>query len=252
MSRIGARKMADIPADVLLKLNHGEIETLSMVEGLAVDLAVLLSKTIPEVDAKHLKAVENAKKEGWTVRTRLISSLLHKQFGRSIVPKLMTHPSDQVRGWAAGVIALSPGLTLKARLEHIKPLANDKHFGVRETAWLLLRDAIAEDIEKSIEHLKSWVNESTYLRRFAVEATRPCGVWCKHIKLLKSKPELGLPLLEPLKADPERYVQNSVANWLNDAAKSKPEWVKNLCKEWQSQSNSPSTLYIVKRAQRNL
>ena len=52
---------------------------------------------------------------------------------------LMRHPSDTVRGWAAYQIAILPDLSLAERLNLIKPLADDSHFGVREWAWLSLR-----------------------------------------------------------------------------------------------------------------
>jgi 3-methyladenine DNA glycosylase AlkC len=89
------------------------------------------------------------------------------------------------------------------------------------------------------------------VRRFASEVTRPCGVWCAHITRLRENPGIGLPLLEPLRADPSRYVQNSVGNWLNDAARSRPAWVREICAAWREPGPCAATAWIVKRALRN-
>jgi len=77
-------------------------------------------------------------------------------------------------------------------------------------------------------------------------------VWCAQFEAFKAEPWRALPLLEPLRADPSRYVQNSVANWLNDASKTQAQWVAQLCKRWAAESAAPQTTYIVRRALRTL
>jgi 3-methyladenine DNA glycosylase AlkC len=70
--------------------------------------------------------------------------------------------------------------------------------------------------------------------------------------VLKKEPWRGLPLLQALRADPSRYVQNSVANWLNDAAKTQPDWVRGVCAQWSGGTVPPATAYILRRAQRSI
>ena len=73
-----------------------------------------------------------------------------------------------------------------------------------------------------------------------------------HIAALKDQPELGLPILQPLMSDPSKYVKDSVGNWLNDASKSKPDWVRALIDKWLAKSDTSDTAYIAKRGLRSL
>jgi 3-methyladenine DNA glycosylase AlkC len=179
--------------------------------------------------------------------------VLLDDLGAAGIDRCRAHGSDTVCGWACFMIGAQPGLNLSARLAAIRPLADDAHFGVREWAWMAVRPHLAQELDVSIGHLTAWTaSPSERLRRFASEALRPRGVWCAHIAALKRQPEQALPILLPLRADPSVYVQDSVANWLNDAAKDQAAWVRGLCAQWLQAEPTDATRRICQRALRNL
>jgi 3-methyladenine DNA glycosylase AlkC len=47
-------------------------------------------------------------------------------------------------------------------------------------------------------------------------------------------------------------VQNSVANWLNDAGKSQPAWLRDLADKWAAESPTTHTQYILRRGLRSV
>lgn len=250
-TRKGYVRRSDIPDDVLAALNRGEIESRTLAEGLAIDFRTLMAHTLPDLPEEHHASIESS--IGILRRTKNAGDLLARHVDARTLSKLAGHRSDTVRGWVAFAIGGLPGLTAADRLQRIRPLADDSHFGVREWAWMAFRPTIAQDLPQALRLLTPWTREaSPNLRRFASESTRPRGVWCAHLEPLKEQPELGLPLLDPLKSDPTKYVQDSVANWLNDAAKSKPDWVRALCRRWRQTSSSAATERICLRAQRSL
>lgn len=241
-----------ISPTILADLNAGTRESSNLAEGLAVDFPALMAAAVPDMppDAQRRLTVGSP---SITQRMRIAGEILLEHLGLDGLDPFIVHESDTVRGWAAYALGLAAGLSLAERLNLIRPLANDAHFGVREWAWLPLRPHIAADLTRAIRLFEPWVHEqSPYLRRFAVEATRPRGVWTEHIVELKENPRLGLPLLKPLRADPERYVQDSVSNWLNDAAKSQPDWVRDLADGWADGCEDRNTLRICRRAVRSV
>ena len=248
--RKGAARISDVSPEILAQLEDGTIESATLSEGLALSFSNLLGCVFPALAGTAAEMIDP--KAGITKRMATAAALIVKANGQGAAEKLATHPSDTVRGWAAFAIASDANKSLAQKLEHLQPLADDGHFGVREWTWLAVRpDIVAQPVE-AIAILQSWITSpSEYIRRFAVEATRPRGVWSAHIGELKSNPDLGLPLLAPLKSDPSRYVQDSVANWLNDAYKSQPDWVIDLCARWQDASGTKETAYIVKRGLRS-
>jgi 3-methyladenine DNA glycosylase AlkC len=260
--RKGARSVKDIPAAILIQLNKGEIETVNLMEWLAIDQRKLLLNILTQLDRKKyyepiLQDIENLKKQTINTINEAIgeglfkASILHKD--KVLLNTLASHPSDVVRCWACYCVSKNEKLSLPQMLIQIQPFAADAHFGVREIAWLAVRPTLAKNIIESIAILSTWTTSTNEnIRRFASEATRPRGVWCEHITELKENPSLALTILEPLKNDPAKYVQDSIGNWLNDASKTQPHFVKTLCKKWEKKSKGKETGYIIKKALRTL
>ncbi|MDN5811481.1 MULTISPECIES: DNA alkylation repair protein [Micrococcales] len=245
--------MSEIAVDHLVGLNAGRVEARTLTEALAIDHRVLLRAAIPDAAAELTEAVETAQSLGILKRMAAIGAALHQHLPVEARDALAVHPSDTVRGWMCFAIAADTTLDAETLLLAIQPFADDPRFTVREWVWMAVRPRLTSDLPGSIELLIPWTREeSANLRRFASESLRPRGVWASHIAALKQNPAIGEPLLEPLRSDPSRYVQDSVANWINDAAKTNPEWARELCERWRVESPTAATTRITARALRSL
>lgn len=262
VKRKGSRSAKEIPKEILRQLDRGEIETANLVEWLAVDQRLLLENLLKQFDRTQylqpiLNDIENLKKQTVNTINEAIGTGLFEQSSKNNDTEILTiitsHTSDLIRCWATYTIGKNQALNITQKLEQIQRFSADKHFGVREICWLAIRSNISKDLAKSIEILSGWTNHADEnIRRFASEATRPRGVWCEHIEELKHDPELGLSILEPMKSDKSKYVQDSVGNWLNDASKTQPEFVRTLCEKWKKESPTKETAYIIKKALRTI
>lgn len=262
MGRKGAKKVSEIHPELLQLLQQGRLETVNLTEWLAIDHITLLLHILDELELEqHSKAMLSDLESIPPKIMKMIPAiagawlrLLNQmpEFKRiEVMDRLSTHRSDSVRCWAAYIVGLDE-LTLDQKLQRIRFFAADEHFGVREIAWMAVREHVAQELKEAIRMLVDWArDDNANIRRFAVEVTRPHGVWAKHIVALKENPAFALPLLDIVKSDPSKYVQDSVGNWLNDAGKSKPEWVVQVCQAWEEQSRTRETMRILKRAQRS-
>lgn len=262
IKRKGARSIKEIPDEVLRQLHRGEIETANLVEWLAVDQRILLQNLLHQQGRSKyflpiLEAIDGLNKPTVNSVNEIIGIGILEQTNIwndcDFLHTISTHNSDVVRCWAAYAVGKNPAMQIDQKLEQMMPFAADPHFGVREISWLAVRKDIIQNLDESLRFLASFAtNEDENIRRFASEATRPRGVWCEHIEVLKKNPALGLLILEPLKSDDSKYVQNSVGNWLNDASKSQPEFVQALCKRWERESDTKQTRYITNKALRTI
>lgn len=265
LDRKGARKMSEIPNEVIELLNKGVLQTVNLTEWLAVDHEILLQNVLQEFEfeTESKSIIQKINQLPEKKIMKIIPAIAREwQFIMDVQPesdrnrlfkRLANHHSDSVRCWAAYIIGLDQRLSFNQKLISIRPFAADSHFGVREIAWMALREPVIANVVESVDFLKEWVHdEDANIRRYAIELTRPQGVWAKHIHALKENPTMMLPLLEVVRSDSVKYVQDSVSNWLNDASKSNPDWVRQVCDQWLKDTDTKETKRIVTRAKRSL
>ena len=263
LKRKGSTTTSGIPNEVRALLDLGLIETVNLAEWLVVDQESLARNLFqnenwgfllePLAESFGLLKIKTAPKKMEVLGIVLAHGLPTKAQFENALRRLKGHRSDIVRSWACFMIGKRSELSLQESLKRIQPLAADGNMSVREAAWLAIRPRIITQLGESLRLLMGFsLHRDENIRRFASEITRPRGVWCNHIPALKDNPELGLPLLEPLRCDDSMYVRNSVGNWLNDASKTKPGWVQDVCKRWEKESPTKETAYIIRRGLRTL
>lgn len=257
-NRKGPRSLKDLNPEVVEYLNKGLVETKNLMEWLATDQLVLLKLVLEEIgkSAWYIDfevAVNAQKKPTANSNTKVIGAtfgLLTSDV--NIYDTLKKHTSDLVRCWACWAESIHKD-NISKLLKAMKLYAADTHFGVREVVIFASKERMIKDLDTSVEILSHWIlDEDENIRRFAVEALRPVGVWTKKIAEFQENPAKALPILAPLKSDTSKYVRDAVGNWLNDASKSKPDWVQTVCEKWETASSTKETAYIIKRGMRTI
>lgn len=256
--RKGAKSQKDVSPEILAQMNQGVIESANLTEWLCVDHKELIRYTLPtQYQQDCIAKIDLLQSKSTMSMIRAVGESLcyaaKENKDSQLFKQLKSHASDSVRCWATYIVGADPQLSIDEKLAEIKDFAADPHFGVREISWMAVRESVTVDLNKALQILEGWSKDAdANVRRFATESIRPNGVWCKKIDRLKTNPELALNILENMKSDSSKYVQDSVANWLNDASKTRPDFVSQLCAKWVKESASKETAYIVKRALRTI
>lgn len=257
-NRKGPRSSKDLNPEVLEYLNAGIVETKNLMEWLATDQLVLLKSVLEKAGKQEWyfsfeEAVNAQKKPTANSNTRVIGETFVQLTDATFVKsQLSNHTSDIVRCWSCWAESLLQD-TPEGLLNTMKAYAADSHFGLREVVIFASKERLIGNLDRAVTVLSEWVLDlDENIRRYAVEALRPIGVWTKKIPTFQENPELALPILEPLRSDTSKYVRDAVGNWLNDASKSQPDWVKTICSRWERESKTKETTYIIKRGLRTL
>jgi 3-methyladenine DNA glycosylase AlkC len=109
-----------------------------------------------------------------------------------------------------------------------------------------IRNFINAFPDETLKKIQEWSKHPHYhVRRLASEGTRPKLPWGIKIGLTVEAP---LSILDTLHVDSTRFVTRSVANHLNDIAKTHPELVLEKLKQWKTQkSQNPKELDFIFR-----
>ncbi|WP_328592068.1 DNA alkylation repair protein [Burkholderia sp. USMB20] len=126
-----------------------------------------------------------------------------------------------------------------------------KCFTLFGTSEFAVREFLRIDTARALATMEAWSHDADdAVRRLASEGSRPRLPWSFRLREIEADPALAARILDTLRADPSAYVRRSVANHLNDVAKSHPAWVLDCAERWGD--DHPHTRWIVRHALRTL
>ncbi len=234
-------------------------------EGSIGDLAAEFAAGVPGFDADAFQADVMAGLAGRGLLERLdwIADCLEprlsadfpqmaEQLEAAMVPPLDPLLSDDDFG---RFIHAVPGiLAVRHGLEAHRERALDLLFEAtkRFSMEFYIRPFLNRWPDKTMARLEQWAEDENYhVRRLVSEGTRPKLPWASKIDL---EPGAAVPLLDRLHGDRTRFVTRSVANHLNDIAKSDPDCVVDTLLKWRDrdQQNRKELDWMTRHALRSL
>lgn len=116
-----------------------------------------------------------------------------------------------------------------------------------------VRPFLARYPELTMERVHAWSRSASHnVRRLSTEGIRPRLPWAPVHRPFTADPTPIIPVLDRLYDDQSLYVRTSVANNLNDIAKTHPELAIETALRWRGASDSPEVAWVTERGLRGL
>ena len=127
-----------------------------------------------------------------------------------------------------------------------------KELTKRFTGEYAIRTLLKAHSREVMDELIVWTHdENVHVRRLASEGVRIRLPWAQKLLVALDEFERYIVILTNLKDDPEKFVQKSVGNNLNDLFKESPAKAQYIITEWQKSKQSKAQEWIVKHGMRN-
>ena len=131
-------------------------------------------------------------------------------------------------------------------------LAFLKELTKRFTGEFAIRPLLKEHPKEVMDELIKWTKDkNVHVRRLASEGVRIRLPWASKLLVALNEFERYTIILTNLKDDPERFVQKSVGNNLNDLYKEAPEKADFIISQWRNTGHSKAQEWIIKHGMRN-
>lgn len=131
-------------------------------------------------------------------------------------------------------------------------LAFLKELTKRFTGEYAIRPLLKEHPQEVMDELIVWSKDpNVHVRRLACEGIRIRLPWSEKIYVALDEFDRYAEILTNLKDDPEKFVQKSVGNNLNDLYKDSPEKADFLINEWQKTPSTKAQEWIIQHGRRN-
>lgn len=133
----------------------------------------------------------------------------------------------------------------------------------RFTGEFAIRPLLREEPEEALEVLDGWArDDDVHVRRCASEGMRIRLPWAKRLSVALDHFDRFRGVLGHLHADPERFVQKSVGNNLNDLMKESPDRAWEVIRQWEAElarleggpagDTATATRWIIRHGTRNV